>query len=136
MYKISRWCFALVVLMVTNVHAQLLSVSPAFPKEDATISILLDCSKGNKGLLNYATTSDVYVHIGVITSASTSSTDWKYVKFTWGSTDAAARVFNVSPNKYQYTINQELFCSTRWRNHKKNRHSVQEWGRNQRTAQC
>ena len=85
--------------------SQLVTVSPNFPKDDASISIIMDCTRGNKGLMNYANTGDVYVHIGLITSASTGNSDWKYVKYTWGTTDAGAKAFNIGPNKYQYTVN-------------------------------
>lgn len=55
--------------------AQLLTWTPDFAKDNDNITITMDATKGNQGLLNYSTTSDVYVHIGVITSASTSATD-------------------------------------------------------------
>jgi len=71
----------------------------------------MDAIKGNQGLLNYTPTSDVYVHIGVITNFSTSPTDWKYVR-TFGV--PANQVFNTpvpqlqttytGNNKWQYTI--------------------------------
>jgi hypothetical protein len=53
----------------------------------------------------YNTTSDVYVHIGLITSASTSSSDWKYAKFTWATTPATAQASYIGNNKWTYTIN-------------------------------
>ena len=87
-----------------SVFGQLLITTPNFPKDNSAISIIVDCSKGNQGLLNYSNTSDVYVHIGVITNLSTTTTDWKYSKFTWGSTDAAARASYLGTNKYQYNI--------------------------------
>ena len=49
-------------------------------------------------------TTDVYVHIGVITNLSASSSDWKYVKFTWGTTTAGAQCTYLGSNKWQYTI--------------------------------
>ncbi|MFT3826495.1 MAG: alpha-amylase family glycosyl hydrolase [Chitinophagaceae bacterium] len=94
------------VLCVTiGLQAQLLTTSPAFPSETSVITITADCSRGNKGLMNYANTNDVYVHVGAITSASTGASDWKYVKFTWGTADAAAKATSLGNNLYQYTIN-------------------------------
>ena len=84
--------------------AQLLATSPNFPRDNSALSIIVDCTKGNQGLFNYANTSDVYVHIGVITNLSVNTTDWKYSKFTWGSTDAAARAIYLGTNKYQFNI--------------------------------
>lgn len=62
--------------------SQLLSWTPDFPLESSDpVTIIVDVSKGNHGLLNYSSTSDVYVHTGVITNLSTSNTSWRYVKF-------------------------------------------------------
>src|SRR5882724_2430321 len=72
--------FSLMCLMIAG-HAQLLSWAPDFAKDNDNISITVDASKGNLGLLNYTPTTDVYVHTGVITNLSTSGTDWRYVKF-------------------------------------------------------
>ncbi|MDQ2720363.1 MAG: alpha-amylase family glycosyl hydrolase [Bacteroidota bacterium] len=84
--------------------SQLLSWTPAFPVESTTPFIItVDASKGNQGLLNY-NPADVYVHIGVITNLSTSSSDWKYVKTTWGTTDPAAKATSLGNNKWSFTI--------------------------------
>ncbi len=96
--------FFFITVFHCNVFGQLLITTPNFPKDNNAISITVDCSKGNQGLLNYSNTSDVYVHIGVITNLSATQTDWKYSKFTWGSTDAAARASYLGTNKYQYNI--------------------------------
>lgn len=93
------------LFLVNAASAQLLNVAPGFPKDTTSISITVDCSKGNQGLLNYSNPNDVYVHVGVITNLSTSPTDWKYAKFTWGTTDAAAKATSLGGNRYQYTIN-------------------------------
>lgn len=84
--------------------AQLLTTVPEFPTDNAGLTITVDCTKGNQGLLNYANTNDVYVHIGVITNLSSNNTDWKYSKFAWGSTDPIAKATWIAANKYQYTI--------------------------------
>ena len=92
-------------------HTQLLTWTPPFPTENdaaQTLIITVDATKGNKGLQNYSNTGDVYVHIGVITSKSAGASDWKYAKFTWGTTNAAAKATSVSANKWQYTITGSL----------------------------
>ncbi len=83
--------------------AQLLSWAPLFPKDTDNITITADATKGNQGLQGH--TGNVYVHVGVITSNSTGPADWKYVKFTWGSTEAAALATPAGTNKWSYTIN-------------------------------
>ena len=86
-------------------NAQLLTTSPVFLHENASpIEIIVDANFGNQGLKDHTPASDVYVHIGLITSLSTGPTDWKYSKFTWGTTDPAAQAVYLSPNKWKYTI--------------------------------
>src|SRR5690349_21401905 len=73
-------------------NAQLLTWTPDFIHEASTpVTITMDANYGNKGLLNYSSTNDVYVHIGVITNYSINSSDWKHVPFTWGTTNATAQ---------------------------------------------
>ena len=102
----------LVVITVVStlfVQAQLLTWTPPFPKENdpaQTLEITVDATKGNQGLLNY--TGDVYVHIGVITSKSTSSDDWKYVPFQWATTPANGKTTPLGNNKWKYTITGSL----------------------------
>lgn len=84
-------------------YGQLLTWTPDFPKDNDNVTITVDATKGNQGLMGFA--GNVYVHVGVITNLSTSPTDWEYVKFTWGSTDAAAQATPAGTNKWAYTIN-------------------------------
>ena len=91
--------------------AQLLTWTPPFPKEDdpaQSFVITMDASKGNSGLLNYANPTDVYVHIGVITSLSPGATPWTHVLFAWATTPVAANAVSLGGNKWKYTINGSL----------------------------
>lgn len=85
---------------------RLLTWTPEFPVDNSTLNITVDCSKGNQGLLNFegGNSNNVYVHVGVITNLSTNPADWRYVKFSWGTADPAARATPLGGNKYQYTI--------------------------------
>ncbi|HYF32242.1 MAG TPA: alpha-amylase family glycosyl hydrolase [Chitinophagaceae bacterium] len=98
------WLLMMMACIVNSSFAQLLATSPDFPTDNSAITITVDCSKGNQGLMNYANTNDVFVHIGVITNLSTNNSDWKYVKFAWGTTDPQAKATWVSANKYQFNI--------------------------------
>lgn len=108
MKKIFTLAFLLFIVLVSK--AQLLTWTPDFIQEGSTaITITTDASYGNKGLLNYSNTSDVYVHIGVITNKSANGGDWKHAPFNWGTTDAAAHaVYLPGTNKWQFTINGGL----------------------------
>jgi 1,4-alpha-glucan branching enzyme len=100
-----KYLFSFVIVFFSfQSFSQLLSWSPQFPMEGSTpVTITVDANYGNKGLLNF-TPSDVYVHIGVITSLSSNSSDWRYVKTTWGTTDAAAKAVSLGNNKWSFTI--------------------------------
>lgn len=99
--------FAVAVILFFAAQSQrLLSWTPEFPIDNSTLVATVDCNKGNQGLLNFegGNSSNVYVHVGVITNLSTGPGDWKYVKFTWGTADPAAKATALGSNKYQYTI--------------------------------
>ena len=88
------------------VSAQLLSWTPLFPQDADNISITVDATKGNQGLMNYANVNDVYVHVGVITNLSTSTTDWRYVKFnqSFTSPNAQLQATSLGSNKWKFDI--------------------------------
>lgn len=89
--------------------AQLLTWTPDFINETSKpATITMDANYGNKGLLNYSSTNDVYVHIGVITNYSSNSSDWKHVPFSWGTTNSAAHCTYLGSNKWKYTISGGL----------------------------
>jgi glycosidase len=102
MKKIFTLFFLLWVCTVAD--AQVLSWTPAFPKDNDNIVVTMDATKGNRGLNNYTPASDVYVHVGVITNLSTSASDWRYVRFTWATTNPAAQATSLGGNLWQYTI--------------------------------
>lgn len=99
--------FAAVLFISTLTYSQrLLSWTPEFPEENSTLAATVDCTKGNQGLLNFegGNSGNVYVHVGLITNLSTGPSDWRYVKFTWGTADPAAKATPLGSNKYQYNI--------------------------------
>jgi Alpha amylase, catalytic domain/Secretion system C-terminal sorting domain/Carbohydrate-binding module 48 (Isoamylase N-terminal domain) len=95
---------ATIIGFVFSASAQLLTWTPNFAKDNDNIVITMDATKGNQGLNNYTPTSDVYVHVGVITNLSANASDWRYVKFTWATTPPAAQATFLGSNKWQYTI--------------------------------
>src|SRR5215467_5089541 len=98
----------LFVFFLSFSRAQLLSWTPSFPEEnDAATNVVItaDATKGNQGLLNYTSVTDVYVHIGVITNKSASQTDWQHVVFSnFNLPYAQAQCSSLGNNKWQYTI--------------------------------
>ncbi|CAN5696106.1 hypothetical protein BH11BAC3_BH11BAC3_24840 [soil metagenome] len=91
----------LLYLLFFSAHAQLLSWAPQFPTDNATVTITMDATQGNQGLLGYGGT--VYMHLGVITNLSTNNTNWRYSSTVWGSTTAPAAT-SLGNNKWSFTI--------------------------------
>ena len=95
---------------------QLISTNPQFITQEGGITeITVDASStdGNLGLKGY--TGDVYAHIGVITSASLSSSDWKYVVTPWPSATNLAlanttknKLVSLGNDKWKLTISPTL----------------------------
>lgn len=96
------------LLFWTNsIKAQLLTWTPEFIRDTGTaaIDIIADAGRGNKGLQGYSNLTDVYVHIGVITSLSSAPTDWKYVKFSSFTTpNAAARCTSLGSDRWKFSM--------------------------------
>ena len=55
---------------------------PNYATEWDSITVYFDATEGDQGLMGF--TGEVWAHAGVITTASTGPTDWKYVKTNWG----------------------------------------------------
>lgn len=104
------FCFiGLLLLLGMKVPAQLLQTAPVFLRDTTSpLDIICDATKGNQGLKDYTPATDVYVHIGCITTASAASNDWKYSRFTWGTTNNSAQCVSLGNNKWKYTINGGL----------------------------
>src|SRR5215203_5818946 len=83
-------------------YTQLLTWTPLFPKETDPITVTVDATKGNQGLLGFS--GNVYVHIGAITNLSSGPSNWLHSQFTWGSAEAAAQAIPAGTNKWSYTI--------------------------------
>lgn len=90
------------------VHAQIVTAEPAFPTADDEVTITFDATEGTAGLADC--NCDVYIHTGVITSESTSSSDWRYVPTEWGQANANWRLDPVTgaDNLYEYTFSPSI----------------------------
>ena len=81
-----------VALLPVTVGAQILSVTPAFPSQNDTVTIIYDATEGNGALTGVV---PVYAHAGLITNQSTSPTDWRHVQGNWGTADASVLMTNL-----------------------------------------
>lgn len=89
-----------------SVEAQLLLCDPVFPTEYDAVVITFNAALGSGGLAGY--TGDVYAHTGVITNYSTSTSDWRHVKTSWGQNTPATQLTALGSNLYQLTITPSL----------------------------
>ena len=97
--------FTLISALITplSIKAQI-SVAPTFPRVDDNITLTYTATQGNATL---AGISPVYVHTGVITPASTSSSDWKNVKYPW-TINAADNVLATVAGSNVHTISYNI----------------------------
>lgn len=94
------------ILAFLKAEAQILSVTPIFPKEQDTVTIIYDATQGNAALTGV---TQVYAHAGVITTRSTSNADWRYVVGNWGTADARVQMQNLGNNKHRIRYHMKNF---------------------------
>ncbi len=68
--------------------------------------ITYNSALGSGGLAGY--TGDMYAHTGVITSNSTSGTDWKYVKAGWTENIPDCKLLNIGEDLWTLTIGPSI----------------------------
>ena len=86
--------------------AQILEINPAFPTVNDVVTITYDATQGNAALVGQ---SQIYAHAGLITSASTSPTNWQFVQGNWGTVDPQVAMTNIGNNKHTITIDIDQF---------------------------
>jgi glycosidase len=86
-------------------RGQELIVSPSFPQDTGTVTITVNCTLGNQGLLNAGDTG-VYAYMGLITDSSSNSSDWRYVpaNCVWGVGNAAVAATYLGNNQFSFAI--------------------------------
>ncbi|MDD2799159.1 MAG: alpha-amylase family glycosyl hydrolase [Bacteroidales bacterium] len=101
------YLFLLFIALSASAWAQITTSTPQFITQSAgAIDIIYDASLGTAGLKNYAGT-DVYAHAGVITTASTSNTDWKHAP-AWLDNSAKYKLTSLGNNKWKFSITPSI----------------------------
>ena len=95
-----------ILLPSTSLFSQVVEVLPVFPKVTDNVTITFNATEGNGALTGI---SPVYAHAGLITSASTNPSDWKYVQGTWGTPDPKVLMTNLGNNKHSISYNIKDF---------------------------
>ena len=89
-------------------QAQVIWTEPVFPIPNAGVTVFFDATQGAGGLTNC--NCDVYVHTGLITSTSTSDSDWKHVVTDWGVANANWKMTPVAgqTDVFSFTIAPDI----------------------------
>ena len=98
--------FSLVALIYTTVNAQVVTFEPNFATQYDSVTIYFDATQGNGALEGF--TGRVFLHTGVITSESTSGSDWKYVPAGWESYPANLEAEQVDENRWKFTYAPDI----------------------------
>ncbi len=97
---------AFTLFTVFQIKAQLITADPPFPTEDDAVTITFDATLGSGGLAGY--TGDVYAHTGVITTESSSGSDWKHVKAGWTQNIPECKMVKVGDDLWQLNITPSI----------------------------
>jgi 1,4-alpha-glucan branching enzyme len=105
MKKIVLLCFCFATKMAFA-QGPLLDWTPAFLNDIQGGNVVITCNgaKGNTALLNFADTNNVYVHFGLITDSSTSSTNWRYVDTSWAANYPGNHCTYIGNSRWTFTM--------------------------------
>ncbi|MEZ3520086.1 MAG: hypothetical protein K1V78_01095 [Muribaculaceae bacterium] len=114
MRKIFLMMLAVVAIAVQRPAAQIVTSSPLILQQSSSDIVLTfhsDSPLCNQVFANAPQSEEIYAHIGLITSKSTSGSDWKYAIFPWPSSGNAQQANTdknhlkyISPNTYTLSI--------------------------------
>lgn len=96
----------LILVLSIKLEAQVISVSPIFPKETDSVKIVFDATQGNGALSGVG---PIYAHTGVITSLSANGTEWKHIVGNWGTADSRVAMKSEGANKWSIKFHMKNF---------------------------
>lgn len=102
---LKRCLFAFVAFIASTLGlvAQV-TTQPSPLQEDATgVVVFFHADEGNKGLEGLPASAELYAHTGVITTESSSGSDWKHAP-NWGENTPKYKLEYVSPNLWKLYI--------------------------------
>lgn len=96
-------------LLSFSLAAQIVVTNPVIITRDyrGEIEVIFDASLGTGGLRNYTGTDGVFAHTGVITSSSTSNSDWRYAP-VWGDNSPKFQLTPLGNNKWRFLITPNM----------------------------
>jgi 1,4-alpha-glucan branching enzyme len=104
MNKLRFLTFLIALPLLTKAQ---IKITPAFPTVDDNITVTYDAasSAGDNGLITPSVVTPVYAHTGVLTTASTSMSDWKFVKYPWATNFSDNTLTGIGGNKHTLSYN-------------------------------
>ena len=88
------------------INAQIITSNPVFfNQETPNIEIIFNASLGNGGLKGFS--GEMYAHTGLITSKSTSNSDWKYAP-AWGDNSDKYKMTSLGNDRWSLTLSPTL----------------------------
>jgi alpha-glucosidase (family GH31 glycosyl hydrolase) len=102
-YRLGSGLFLIALLCLQyQVCTAQVTISPAVFTARDSVTILYNAASGNAALNNF--TGPVYMHTGLITPASTGTSDWKNVVDNWGTADSNTLMTPLGGNLYTKRI--------------------------------
>ena len=99
--------FSSILLLLGPLQAQLLTVVPAQPVADDTVTLIFDARAGNGVLAGHE--GPVYAHTGVIIGSPDEPSGWRYVQGNWGQDDARMKLTPLGNDRYQFRLHIRSF---------------------------
>ncbi len=99
--------FAMLSMFCLLASAQIVTTSPVLIQDQSknvTLTYHADSPLGNGGLKGLTAATPVYAHIGVITTKSINTSDWKYGPTKWGDNAEKYKLTYVSANTYTLAL--------------------------------
>lgn len=104
MRQIYQLLCAVAAMLPCMSYAQVVTTTPPIVQADTkNIVITFHADEGNRGLAGVTSATKVYAHTGVITSLSTSDSDWKHAP-TWGTNTDKYEMTWIAPDTWTLTI--------------------------------
>ena len=98
MNKFSKIIVAVICAMSTQAFSQVVSYTPNYVTANDSITILFNASQGNAAL---AGADSVWIHTGLITDRSASSSDWHYKKRAYAFPDSSVLMTKIATNVFR-----------------------------------
>jgi len=89
-------------LLAHTINAEVVYSDPNYATERDSITVYFNAAEGDQGLMDYS--GNIWAHTGVITTNSSGSSDWKYVKTNWGQNTTDTQLMPLGNNLWKLAV--------------------------------